>query len=353
MNERPKAEGWFAAQAIGTPVEMFDRKARGRGNDIERYLLRLGEGSRASMRAALERFSAALGAEDLDALEWHALTAEDVAQATGLVRDVYAPRSAAQTAAALRGVLKVAALSRPEFEPARLVAAIVRARGTRQLAGRALAPGEVKGLFEAASRAKTSARDAAALALLYGAGLRRSEAASLLWSNVQGVPASAVTFLGKGDRERTVPLPAGTSLAVEALRASVLEARAIAAGVLYSPASTPTSSEIAEGSLLQLSPQGIYAMVVRLRREAGLVEHTTPHDLRRSYVSDSIDSSGDPMAVARNAGHVNLATTFGYDRRGERAGIKAAASLHVPYVLDGDAVKTPIKDTHRVLLHKP
>jgi integrase len=302
-------------------------------DDVARYLLRLGEGSRRSMRAALERFAAAHGADDVDALEWHELTADDVATASASVRDVYAPRSAAQTAAALRGVLKVASQTHPEFDPTRLVGAIVRARGTRELAGRALAPAELTALFEAASRSRTAARDAAALGLLYGAGLRRREAAALLWCDVRGIPASAVTFIGKGDRERTVPLPLGTSAALEALRRTVLEeGRAIArvsAGEYRTPA---PSLEIAELPVLHLSPSGVYMLVLRMKRTAGLLEHVTPHDLRRSYVSDAIDSSGDPMAVARNVGHVNVQTTFGYDRRGERAAVKAAASLHVPYV---------------------
>lgn len=291
-----------------------------------RYVGRLGVGSRRSMRAALDRFVAALGAEDSAEVQWHELTADDVAAATRALVDLYAPRSAAQSAAALRGVLRLVAESRPGFEPSRLIAAIVRARGSREPAGRAPTTDEISALFEAASRTATPERDSAALALLYGAGLRRAEAAACVWADVVGDPPRAVQVIGKGNRGRSVPLPPGSVVALAHWCARSLEI----AGDKHTPRIQTTRSK---ASVLGLSPEGVYALILRLKRDAAIVEHLRPHDLRRGYASDSLDSSGGDLgAVQRNMGHASPTTTALYDRRGERAAIRAATSLHVPYV---------------------
>jgi integrase len=57
----------------------------------------------------------------------------------------------------------------------------------------------------------------------------------------------------------------------------------------------------------------------------------TPHDLRRSNISDLLDEGVDLAVIARQVGHSSVQTTARYDRRGARAQRQAAERLNVPF----------------------
>jgi site-specific recombinase XerD len=78
-----------------------------------------------------------------------------------------------------------------------------------------------------------------------------------------------------------------------------------------------------------LGESGIAWIVDRLARRAA-IEHVSPHDMRRTYIGDLLDAGADLAIVQRLAGHAQVSTTQRYDRRPERAAMKAAALLSIP-----------------------
>lgn len=139
------------------------------------------------------------------------------------------------------------------------------------------------------------ARDAALLTLLYGAGLRISEALGLKRGDIP--LGETLTVLGKGGKERSVPvLP--------------LVAEALAAYAAALPFSGPPSSP------LFLSRRGrpmrareAQALMQRLRGRLGLPEKATPHALRHSFATHILQGGGDLRSVQELLGHASLSTT--------------------------------------------
>jgi site-specific recombinase XerD len=190
-------------------------------------------------------------------------------------------------------------------------------------AGRALSYGEWLGLFSACQTDDSPAgvRDAAILALLKIAGLRRAEVASLHLADFDRT-TKTLTVRGKRNKTRTVPIEDPGAL--DAL-ADWLYLRGEAAGALF--------TRIRKGGTILtdgLSDQAIYSMLKKRGEEAGLSAFT-PHDIRRTFAGDLLDAGVDLVTVQKLMGHSDANTTAGYDRRGEVAKRGAVKKLHVPY----------------------
>jgi integrase/recombinase XerC len=140
------------------------------------------------------------------------------------------------------------------------------------------------------------ARDAAVLALLYGAGLRISEALSIARDAAPVGAADRVTILGKGGKSRTVPVIAPVRAAIEAYLA--ICPYDLAGGPLFVGA---------RGG--PLSPRIVQLAVERLRGALGLPDSATPHALRHSFATHLLGKGGDLRTIQELLGHASLSTT--------------------------------------------
>jgi integrase/recombinase XerC len=142
------------------------------------------------------------------------------------------------------------------------------------------------------------ARDAAVLALLYGSGLRISEALGLAR---KAVPApgrgDTITVTGKGNKQRMVPvLPQVLHLIAEYVRLCPYN-RAPDSALFVGTRGGP------------LSPRIIQLAMARLRGALGLPESATPHALRHSFATHLLTRGGDLRAIQELLGHASLSTT--------------------------------------------
>lgn len=142
------------------------------------------------------------------------------------------------------------------------------------------------------------ARDAAVLALLYGSGLRISEALGLRREDVPA-PGEGDTILvtGKGRKTRMVPVLASV-LALIADYAAICPHGLAPGGPLFVGA---------RGG--PLSPRVIQLAMARLRGALGLPDTATPHALRHSFATHLLARGGDLRAIGELLGHASLSTT--------------------------------------------
>ncbi len=127
----------------------------------------------------------------------------------------------------------------------------------------------------------------------------------------------------KGDKDRLCYVTDGAKLALDAW----LTARGSEPGPLFWPAD-------GRGRPLVNRRMTDQAVLLLLRRRAtqAKIAAFTPHDLRRSFISDLLDAGADMVTVQKLAGHANVQTTARYDRRGEETKRRAVELLKVPFV---------------------
>jgi integrase len=298
----------------------------------------------------LELAASVLSSSRLDAwaLPWEALEPAHVAAmaarlaAPGARPDgggPYAARTINATLAAVRGVLtecwrggtlereRLARLTDLRPEPV-----------TSEPAGRALAAGELAALFDAAAAdpcRMRGLRDAAALALLYGGGLRAAEACAVHLADLDLAAGLVTVRRGKGRKVRTVPLAAGAAAYLAAwIRTASLTDGAGPVLLTIRPGRLGIAGEFERrrrGPAIGggLSPRALARIAARLA-EAARVPAWRPHDLRRSWIGDLLTRGADLATVQAMAGHADPATTARYDRRPAETRAAAARLLALP-----------------------
>jgi integrase/recombinase XerD len=217
-----------------------------------------------------------------------------------------APSSIARRAAAARSFYRhLVALGLRADNPA----ADVDLPRRRTRLPRTLSLSEVERLIDAATGvAPRSLRDRALVELLYGAGLRVSEAVGLERGGVD-LEGRLVRCVGKGDKERVVPL--GTQ-AAEALR------RYLARGRPYlDRRHRPELFLNAQGG--PLTRAGAFLILRRLAAKAGLdPTRIHPHLLRHSFATHLLEGGADLRSVQEMLGHADLGTTELYTHVSDR-----------------------------------
>ena len=300
------------------PVAPLDR------NPAAVYLAGLAPTGRRSMLSKLSRAAHALGFEDAFAAPWAELRFQHVAAIrTKLQEENLAAATVNAVLAALKGVARAAfnlgLLSGDDHERLRSVKPV---RGEKLLTGRALATGEVSALLRVCVKTDGAggARDAALIALMSAGGLRRSEVVGLDREDYDA-EAGELTVRGKGNKERLLYVNDGAAQALS----DWLAYRGDEPGALFQPVSRGGNVR-----RHRMTDQAVYNMLVRRARQAK-VRRFSPHDLRRTFVSNLLDAGADVVTVQKLAGHANVQTTARYDRRGEETERKAVGMVDTPY----------------------
>jgi site-specific recombinase XerD len=266
------------------------------------------------------------GNDGIDGFAWETVDHYATAQVRrGLAEAVeggrYSPATANKYLACLRGILRAAwrlgLISTDQHLRAVDVPAV---RGTRVLAGREIPRAERQALMAGITGGSPAAvRDRALIAIAYLSGARRSELAALELSDVDH-RCARVRVLGKGNKQRLIPLPPDALAWLEPW----IALRGHEPGPLFCRIDRHHNLHRAQA----LSGEAIRQVLIRRARRAG-ISPPSPHDLRRTYAGDLLDAGADLPVVARLLGHASVQTTARYDRRGERAAEQAAHALRV------------------------
>jgi len=167
-----------------------------------------------------------------------------------------------------------------------------------------IAVGAAKELTESDLRAGENrdpwiwARDAAVMALLYGSGLRISEALGLKKRDVpQPGQGDVLTVIGKGNKTRMVPVLQNVLVLIQEYVAMCPHPLAPNEPIFVGARGGP------------LSPRIIPLTMARLRGALGLPDSATPHALRHSFATHLLSRGGDLRAIQELLGHASLSTT--------------------------------------------
>ena len=287
--------------------------------------------SRASIVDCLRRIERAARVDDWKVIPWGKLTNKE----TSVIRSCLleqkfprrmgkparlAPRTVRMTLSTFRGVLRKA------FEIGHMTAdEYQRAISWPKLkaytipAGRMLEPNEITTLLSFCEREVGTYGSLlrGIFAVLLGAGARREEIAALPVGSLSG---RDLRIMGKGRRERSVPLP---DSAVQDLNRWIRVRSFLGVTVDTMFVSIDGADRVYNRPI---SPWGVWSLICTTCDECG-IERISTHDFRRTFASELLENN-DIATVQRLMGHADASTTAGYDRRGQKAAEKATEGLN-------------------------
>lgn len=290
----------------------------------ELYLNSLAASGRRPMGIRLNHCAHILGHRgSTDSYDWAKLTFEKVHQVrTQLIEMEYSVNTTNMTIAAIRGVVKAAFnLGQMSADDMLRINAIRPLKGsTSSRKGRCLPRNELQQLIQACSRRPSKAqqlRDHALLLVGAGAGLRCAELCALQAEDIYLSEERLVVENGKGRKQRQLFL---APKLVDALR-SWMEYRGSQPGPLFLRIlrdSTITDSGLTASGVTH---------ALKFLQELADIPPFTPHDLRRTFITDLLEQGIDINTVRQLAGHSDISTTIRYDKRDEQWQKQASQSL--------------------------
>lgn len=180
---------------------------------------------------------------------------------------------------------------------------------------------------DAESESWVGARDAAVLSLLYGCGLRISEALGLSVKDIDALDTGLMKVVGKGGKERLVPvLPA------------VIEAVALYQSLcpfIIAHAGKPDAPLFFGVRGKRLNPRIVQKSVEDLRMRLGLPSSATPHALRHAFATHLLAGGGDLRTIQELLGHASLSTTQIYTQVDTRHLLAVYSKAH-PRMIAGE-----------------
>ncbi len=160
------------------------------------------------------------------------------------------------------------------------------------------------------------ARDTAVMTLLYGCGLRISEALQIKAGDAPTPSNDLLRVIGKGNKTRVVPVIEPAIRAIDTYRAQC-------------PFDLPADEPLFRGAKGgPLSPRIIQLAMARLRGALGLPDSATPHALRHSFATHLLSRGGDLRAIQELLGHASLSTTQIYTEVDGTLLLKAFDAAH-------------------------
>jgi len=209
------------------------------------------------------------------------------------------PRSLARKLSAVKSFYRWLS-EREGFEPTAVLS--IRAPKFQRKLPRPLSPEAASEVIETLEMQSLSpwiaARDQAVVTLLYGCGLRISEALGLTGAVLP--MSDTLRIIGKGGKERLVPVIAPARAAV-ARYAQLCPYDMTRTGPLFFGA---------RGGAL--GPRAVQKVVERTRAQLGLPATATPHAMRHSFATHLLNAGGDLRAIQELLGHASLSTTQAY-----------------------------------------
>ncbi|MCS7030063.1 MAG: tyrosine-type recombinase/integrase [Gloeomargarita sp. SKYG116] len=288
------------------------------------YLSRLSPGSRRTLLEALELMARWMSQSQWGALEfpWWQLRYPHTTALRAWLVERYAPATVNKQLAALRGVLRecwrLGLLSAEDYHRTVDVPTV---RGQRLLRGRVVSDAEINAILTLCQQENSPAgyRDAALFALLVGSGVRRAEVVALELSDYEPATHRLHVRAGKGNKDRWVYLAPGAEVWLQRW----LAVRGREAGPLLCPV-----NRWGQVIVRRMTDQAVLHILSKRAHQAGLAAFS-PHDLRRTFISNLLDAGVDVATVQKLAGHAQVQTTIRYDRREEQTKQLAVARLRI------------------------